>query len=531
MRAVHTLVPAILALAGALFAWPATAPAQLAKPATGTLTVAFAAEATMIDPARSAAGVDQYFYGQIFEQLVRPDPSLKRINWLAESWDVTYDGDKPVLDIHLRKGVKFHTGDPLTSADFEFAYNRLRDPKVSRWSHLQVAVENFEVVDDHHFRIHFKEGDGSYIADNLQLWALPKAYFEKVGQEEFNLHPVGTGPWKFVSRTIKEEIRFEAFDDYWNQEHRPGVKNLIIKIIPEDLTRVAAFKTGAVDWIDAVPPAMVAEFQKLPNVKTASYVTPNNLYLSMDAIHDKSPFKDVRVRQAVAYAIDVDAIIKGVLFGQGERYAQVGKGETGYDPDLKPYPFDPKKARDLLRQAGYPNGFDTPCYNLNTPREPNVKEVGEAMFAYLTAVGIRCKVQGMEYVSWVSFGRRDRGAGQPEMDGIYSNMWGHGLPGDPGTPWAGHSHTYVPGKGWGITSFHSDPELDTMLEELKRTMEPAKRDTLIKQIARIRMERVAGGLPTYRPVVTFAWRDDKVSFTAWPSPGFWRSMQEIGLKQ
>ena len=513
-------------LSAALTILPATPFAQVPKAATGNLTIAFAAEATMMDPAKYAAGVDQYFLGQIFEQLVRPDPSLKRVNWLAESWELKEEGGKPYLDVRLRKGVKFHNGDPMTAADFEFAYNRLRDNKVSRWSHLQAAVEAFEIVDDHRFRIRFKEGDGSYIADNLQLWAMPKKYFERVGEEEFGRNPVGTGPWKFVSRIIKEEIRFEAFDDYWNAEHRPTVKNLIIKIIPEDLTRVAAFKTGAVDWIDAVPPSMVAEFQKMPGVKTAGFVAPNNLYVSMDAIGEKAPFKDVRVRQAVAHAIDVDAIIKSVLFGQGERYVQVGKGGLGYDPDLKPYPFDPKKARELLKQAGFPNGFDIPCYNLTTPREPNIKEVGEAMFAYLTAAGIRCKVTGMEYGSWISFGRRER---QGHMDGLYNNMWGQGLPGDPGTAWAGHVHTYVPGGGWGFTSVHSDPELDAMIEELKRTMDLEKRDALARKIARVKHERVAGGLPTYRPVVTFAWRD-KVTFRAWPQPGFWRQLQEIGLK-
>ena len=515
----HLIALATLALCAA-------AQAQAPKPATGTLTIAFAAEATTMDPARYAAGVDLYFIGQIFEQLARPDPALKQVNWLAESWEVKQDGGRPYLDIHLRKGVTFHNGDPLTSADFEFSYNRLRDNKVSRWSHLQAAVEKFEVIDDHHFLIRFKEGDGSYIADNLQLWAMPKAYFERVGDAEFGRNPIGTGPWKFVSRAIKEEVRFEAYDGYWNREHRPGVKNLIIKIIPEDLTRVAAFKTGAVDWIDAVPPSMVEDFKKLPGVTVGGYVSPNNLYLSMDAIGANAAFRDVRVRQAVAHAIDVDAIIKRVLFGQGERYTQVGRGSLGYDPDLKPYSFDPKRARELLRDAGYPSGFEIPCYNLTSPREPYIKEVGEAMFAYLTAVGIRCKVQGMEYGAWITFGRRDRAG---HMDGIYNNMWGHGALGDPGTAWAGHVHSYVEGGGWGLTAVHSDPELDTMIETLKRTMAPAERAAQIRAIARIKHERVAGGLPTYRPIVTFAWRD-KVSFIGWPTPGFWRGMQEIGLK-
>jgi peptide/nickel transport system substrate-binding protein len=505
---------------------PIVAFAQAPKPATGTLTVAFAAEATMLDPTRSSAGVDQYFFGQMFEQLVRPDPSLKRVNWLAESWEVKQEDGKPYLDIYLRKGVKFHNGDPLTSEDFEYAFRRQSDSKISIWTHLQAAVEKFEIVDPVHFRIRFKEGDGSYIANDLTLWAMPKHYMEQVGDEAFERAPVGTGPWKFVSRSVKDEIRFEAFDDYWNTDYRPTVKNLVIKVIPEDLTRVAAFKTGAVDWIDAVPPAMVEEFKKMPGVVTASYPAPNNMYIAMDALTPESKFYDVRVRQALAYAINVDAIIKSILFGQGERYVEVGKGELGYDPDLKPYPYDPKKARELLREAGYPNGFDTPCYNLTTPREPYQKEVGEAYFAYASAVGIRCKVQGMEYGTWISFGRRQR---QGHIDGLYSNMWGHGLPGDPGVAWAGHVHSYVPGQGWGATSVHSDPELDGLIEELKRTMDIPQREALARKIARIKHERVAGGLTTYRPVVTFAWRDT-VTFRAWPM-AYWRDMQEIGLKQ
>ena len=242
----------------------------------------------------------------------------------------------------------------MTAEDFEFAYQRQRDPKISKWPHLLAAVESFEVVDALTFRVRFKEGDGSFTSGNLILWALPKRHLQKVGDEEFAKAPVGTGPWKFVSRTIKEELRLEAYEGYWNAAHRPTVKNLVIKIIPEDLTRVAAFKTGAIDWIDAVPPAMVAEFSKMAGVQTGSFVAPNNMYIAMDAVTKDSKFHDVRVRQALAHAIDVDAIINKVLFGQGQRYVQVGKGSLGYDPELKPYPFDPRKARELLRAGGVP---------------------------------------------------------------------------------------------------------------------------------------------------------------------------------
>jgi peptide/nickel transport system substrate-binding protein len=492
-----------------------------------TLTVAFAAEATTVDPSRTSAGVDQYFISQMFEQLVRFGPDLKPVNWLAESWSLQGTPEKPIIDVRLRSGVKFHNGDPMTAADFEFAFERLRDPKVSRFSHLQANVERFEIVDDLHFRLHFSAPDADYIVGNLQLYALPKRYFEQVGAEGFERAPVGTGPWKFVSRSMKEDIKFEAFADYWNKDARPTVKNLVVKIIPEDLTRIAAFKTGGVDWIDAVPLSEIDSIKKMPGVKTFTAISGNNLYIDFPSYQPTSPFAKEKVRRAVEQAIDMDAIIKTVLFGQGERYEEIGQGSTGYDPNLKPYPFDPKAAKKLLAEAGYPNGFETPCYNLTTPREPNIKEYGEAVFAYLGAVGIRCKVQGLEYGAWINLGRRGRN-GPPEMEGVLMWMWGQGLPGDPGTPFAGHLHSFVAGKGFGAYSYTDDKKADEMVEKMKGVMDPEQRVALIREIAQYAHDNVLGGVTTYRPVITFAWRD-KVDFHPWPAAN-WRNFQQVGLK-
>ncbi len=516
---------AIAALAAAAAAMASPSQAQSDR----TLTVALAAESTTMDPAKYSAGVDQYFIGNMFEQLVKPAPDGTMQNWLAESWEVSEVDGKPVIDVHIRPGVKFHNGDPLTSADFEFSYQRLKDPNVSRWSHYQANVDEFEIIDDLHFKLHFSKGDAAYVANYLQLWAMPKKYFEEVGEEAFGQNPIGTGPWKFVSRKVKEELVLERFADYWNEDHRPTADRLVIKIIPEDLTRVAALRTGEVDWIDAVPPAMISEVEALDGVETVSLVAGNNLFLDMDTIPEDSPFRDQKVRQAVAHAIDMDAIIDAVLFGQGERYAQVGKGSTGYDPELKPYEYDPAKAMQLLRDAGYPSGFETDCYNLITPREPNIKEVGEAMFAYLSAVGIRCRLQNMEYSAWINLGRRAEDTPQLE-GGLISWMWGQGVPGDPGVAWGGHVHSYIPGEGWGSYSHVSNPELDAMIEQANTLMDPKEREAALKEIARKKHELMLGGLPTYRPLVTFAWDDDKVEFTPWPYPGFWRNFQEIGLK-
>lgn len=510
-------------------AWSLKQHSALAQrgPASGSLTVALAAEPTTLDPVRFSAGVDTYGVGQLFEQLVRPDPQGRPMNWLAEKWEIGGTPEKPIIDVRIRPGVKFHNGEPLTASDFEFSYTRLRDPAQSRWAHLQASVERFEVVDDLHFRIHFKEPDASYIVAYLQLWAMPKKYFEEVGPEGFARAPVGTGPWRLVSWKVKEEMQLQAFNDYWNQEHRPGVRDLTIKFIPEDLTRVAAFRTGAVDWVDNVPPAMVEEFRRMPGVSTTSLVSGNNLYIDMPSEQPNSPFHDVRVRQAVAHAVDMDAIIRRVLFGQGQRYAEIGQGSVGYDPDLKPLPYDPRRSRELLRQAGYPNGFNTVAYNLTTPREPNVKEMGEAVFAYLSAVGIRCRVVQLEYGAWINLGRR---ATPPEMDGLLSWMWSHGVPGDPGVAWAGHLHSYQEGTGWGAYSYTRDEEMDRLVEEQRRTMDPERRVAMLRRIAVIKRDRVLGGWCTYRPLATLAWRTDKVSFTPWPWPGYYRNFQEIGVR-
>lgn len=487
------------------------------------VTVAFGAEPVQVDPTRSSAGVDAYYTSLFYEQLLTVTPDLERVNWLAESWEIVDRGSQKVIKVRIRQGVKFHNGDELTAHDFAYSYERQKDP-ISRTAGRLRYIESVDVHDDYNFDMVLNTPDGSLEPLNLILMAIPRKYFQEVGDAGVQAHPIGTGPWKFVSRKPREELIVERFDDYWNKEAMPSVDRLVIKIIPEDTTRVAAFKTGAVDWIDAVPPAQIEEFQNMPGVQVASLAAPNNLFLGINSIEPQSPLHLPKVRQAIAHAIDVDSIIKYILYDQGIRTAQLAPGAVGYDPSLKPYDYDPDRARALLSEAGFPLGININCYNLTTPREPYIKEIGEVMYAYLAEVGIRCRIVQMEYGAWINLGRVDV---RPYMDGLNNTMWGQGLPGDPTDAWAGHLHSS--GDGWGTYSYDSHPELDVLVEELRTTMDLQKRIKLIKNLARLKHELVAGGLPTYRPMVTFAWRDS-VSFHPWPG-AFWRSMQEIGKKE
>ena len=485
------------------------------------VVVAFGAEPTQVEPTRATAGVDAYFVSLFYEQLLNVDPALQRVNWLAESWSFDPAGADHVLSVTLRPGVKFHNGDTLSAHDFRFAYERQRDP-LSRAAGRFRYVRDLVVHDDRRFDVVFDEPDAAFVPWNLALWAVPRRHFEAVGEVGMQTHPVGTGPWKFVSRKPREELVVERFEDYWNAAATPRAKRLVIKIIPEDTTRVAAFKTGEVDWIDAVPPAQVQDFARMPGVRTVSLPGPNNLYIGMNATDPRHPLADVRVRRAVAHAVDVDAIVEYVVHGQGIRTAQLAPGSVGYDAALEPHAYDPDRSRALLAEAGYPRGIRVNCYNLTTPREPNIKEVGEAVFAFLGAVGIRCRVEQMEYGAWINLLRV---ASRPHMDGIISAMWGHGLPADPTDAWSGHLHTTT--DAWGRNSYHSDPAFDRLVETLRTTMDPGARYRLASRIARLKHEQVAGGLPTYRPMISLAWRE-KIAFRPWPAAG-WRSMYEIDL--
>ena len=488
----------------------------------GHVTVALAAEPTQVDPTRTAAGVDEYFMILFYEQLLKLDRDLEQGNWLAKSWELREHEGATSIYVEIRSGVKFHNGDELTAHDFRYSYQRQSDRQLSRmagrWRHVRDVV----VVDDYSFEILFEQPDSVLLPLDLDLWAVPRRYYEEVGEAGIQAHPIGTGPWKFVSRRLRDELVVERFDDYWNREALPRAERLTIKIIPEDTTRVAAFRTGAVDWIDAVPPAQVAQFEAMEGVEVVSLPTSNNMFLQLNAIDPRSPLRDQRVRQAVAHAFDVDAIIEFILYEKGVRTAQIAPGGLGYDPTLVPYAYDPDKSRRLLAESGYPRGISVNCYNLTTPRVPYMKEVGEAMFAYLSEAGIRCRIVQMEYGAWINLGRRDA---RPEMDSIVSWMWGQGLPGDPTDAWSGHLHSH--GDDWGAYSYHADPELDALVEELRVTMDRDAKAALIRKIARIKHGRVAGGLPTYRPMVTLAWRDT-LAFRPWPGAN-WRSLQEIGL--
>jgi peptide/nickel transport system substrate-binding protein len=403
---------------------------------------------------------------KLLAQEPNPSGTGKMIPGLAETWTISPDGK--VIQFTLRKGVKFHSGDPLTTADVVFSFNRWMQQPSNKTSYS--TVDRIEVVDDYNFKVYFKSPDYTF----MLLLGFPigsKAYFDRVGEQEFVLHPVGTGPYKFVTLKAGEYVDLETFDGYWGQ--KPAIKQVRFRFVAEDSTRVAMLKTGEADFTTQVPYPLIADIQKTKGLKTV--IGPaggRTVFIKYQNVNPKTPWYDKRVRQAIAIAINREAIVKDVMSGYVVSYPGMGPGDVGYDPDLKHYEFNPTKAKALLAEAGYSSGFDMDI-NWMGGEITGVKETAEAVASYLNAVGIRAKLVGWEAPKWAEYNMK--ASGKPDMD--FVNM-GIG------------SYVSYPDslfKSWtkdGVYSSYFSDELTNMIYQARASLDDTTRGELIKKIVR-----------------------------------------------
>jgi peptide/nickel transport system substrate-binding protein len=481
-RAIGTLLTAIIVflLAGATHV--------LSAPAS-RLTVATGQEPSSIDQSLAGVGGDYTIVENYGEYLIQRTPNGDLKPGLAASWKVSPDGK--IVEFTLRKGVKFHSGDAFTAKDVEFSFERGRAKNQTVKTRLR-SVDRFEVVDDFRFKIYFKAPDVTFIPGRAAAMIVSKTYYDKVGEEKFVRNPVGTGPYKFASYTPGESIDIERFDGYWGE--KPSVKEARFIFVAEDITRVAKLKTKEVDMITTCPYPLVSDLEKTPNLKIVRLATnhpsPSVVFANRNP---KTPWHDKRVRMAMAHAINYDSILKNVFHGIPNRYPFLAPYELGYDPQLKPYTYDPQRAKKLLAEAGYPNGFDLNFYWIVTGRFP-FKEAAEAIASYFEAVGIRTKLIGEEPMKNLS---RHRSSKTPEAE--YVGLFSHGRAGgvDPT-----QFMDLMLGSEGGF-SVYSNPQFDKIVEEAKAVVEDKKRAVLIKKAVAIAYEDVAA-IPLCNAVMVYA---------------------------
>ena len=373
------------AVLAALMVLACVSPAPAAPESTMTIGVHVTLVSRWLDPAETEGLITPFMVlYAIHDALVKPMPGGLNTPSLAESWSVSKDGI--TYEFVIRKGARFHNGDPVTADDVKFTFERYRG---SGNKLLKEKVKEVQVAAPNRVRFVLKEPWPDFMATygtsaTGAAWIVPKKYIEKVGEEGFKKVPIGAGPFKFVSFNPGVELVLEAFPDYWRKT--PAVKRLVMRSIPDENTRAAAVKTGEVDIAYLFGGVLADELRKTPGIKIAAPLVYGIYWLDfLDQWEPKSPWHDRRVRQAASHAIDRDALNQVEMLGLGKTTGSFVPPTFEFSLPIAAPAYDPKRAKQLLAEAGYPNGFESG----DLSPLPPYTALGEAVASYLQAVGIK----------------------------------------------------------------------------------------------------------------------------------------------
>jgi peptide/nickel transport system substrate-binding protein len=367
--------------------------ARAAAAPAGEVKIGLAAEPNTFDPHLTVGRNSQIFVVNVYDGLTARDVQGNLVPGLAESWKRL---NATTWQFVLRKGVKFHNGDDFNADSVKFTLDRGTNPETKATISSELgAIASTEIVDPFTVNVITKAPDFLLPVRLGELYGLmlsPK-HTIAVGKEAIATKPNGTGPFKLVTWAKNERLVLEAYDGYWRGA--PKVKRIIVRPILEDAARVAALQTGEVDLAAPIPHVRIEELRRNDKLVIKTIAAPRIFHVTIDV--RKPPFDNVKVRQALNYAVDVNAILRSLYFGHGTRLATVvDKGALGYDPSVQPYPYDPARAKALLAEAGYPNGFEVE-FDSFTGSIADHSKPAEAIAGYLQKVGIKVKMNVFEF--------------------------------------------------------------------------------------------------------------------------------------
>lgn len=442
-----------------------------------TLTWAQGADVTSLDPHQGKETPSVQVNTQIFDTLVTVDPETNEVvPQIAESWEQT---DDQTYVFKIREGIKFHDGSDLTAEDVKFSLDRARNSAAV--SYIVNFIEEVTVDDDHTVTVKTTAPYAPTLRNLAIPFAaiVPKAVVE-ADENAFIQNPVGSGPYKFVEWNHGDHVTLKAFDDYY--AGKPETENLIMKVIPETSQRTIALETGEVDL------AYDLAVNDIPKVNSDDKLTVYEIpsltcwYVSMNM--NKKPFDNPKVREAMSMAIDRQTIIDTINAGSGQTAdAIIAPAVFGYySTGVKEY--NPTKAKELLAEAGYPNGFSTTLWvNDNQSRI----EMCQAMQAMLLEVGVQCNLEVLEFGSFIS--RTTAGDHDLAYFGWTTSS------GDADYSYYSLEHSTQQGAA-GNRSFLADPDVDKLIEEARSNTNEEERKELYKELA-IKLDEINNNIPVY----------------------------------
>lgn len=379
----------------------------------GEITVALTPLTQLFDPINFRTTTDYMVMSMVFDGLVNLGPEGMKPG-LATDWKVSADG--LTIDFNLRRGVAWHNGDPFTAEDVKFTYDGiLAQGSTNGFRKAFVdAIRAVEVTGTHSVRLDMKQPWANFFHEvrggAVQAIA-PKRYYEKVGPKGFQEKPIGTGPFKLESLTAGEWTRFQANREYWGAV--PKVERVTLRLAAEDFTRYAMLANGEADIITGISGPLLDRIKSDPRLRLvyARYNGTNSLHFMRTT---NPEFRDRRVRLAVAHAIDRESMARTILGGLCEPSTHYFTPATfGHNPSLEPIPYDPERAKALLREAGVKpgHGLDFIIHSQAFASSPNGPAMQEAIAGYLEAAGFRFTRKPYETGAWLALMRSVKQSG------------------------------------------------------------------------------------------------------------------------
>ncbi len=411
---VRRLLPLLLAAAIVPVGFWGVGLAQAQAPKT--LVIAIGADQTGLDPQTVENNESGFVMSTIFDSIVNYKPGSSDVGpGLAESWTISPDGK--VYTFHIRHNVNFQDGTPMNARTVAQDVDRAINPNNPCYVLARKDVDTYDdftfgsvkdgtvakmdVLDDYTLRFTLPQPNAPFITSLAMVW---QGIMSPAATKQYNCdasqHPVGTGPFKFVEAVRNDHITLDANAAYWGG--RPKVDRMIFQIVPESATRMLQLERNQVQVLADVPPSDYSRVTGNKDLKL--YSAPGLTILGVAMSNDLGPFKDVRVRQAMNYAVDKDAINKGLYGGATTASQGMPPVLWGYNKSVDPYPYDAAKAKQLLTEAGFASGFTTEMIVYANPRGYNPiggAKLGEAVQGYLAKVGVNVKITQYEWGAYL----------------------------------------------------------------------------------------------------------------------------------